>query len=56
MIPKKKMSYFEEETAKNVNKAKELWKDLKSSCQKSDKTKKSKISLKIDGAVQFNQW
>ena len=56
MIPKKKMSYFEEETAKNVNKAKELWKDLKSSCQKSDKIKKSKISLKIDGAIQFNQW
>ena len=53
MIRKKKKSYFEEELGKNRNKLKELWKVLKSLGLSSDKVKKSKISLKKDGAIQF---
>ena len=50
---KKKKSYFEEKLGKNRNKPKELWKVLKSFRVTSDKARKSKISLKKDGAIQF---
>ena len=53
MILKKKKSYFEEELGKNRNKPKELWKTLKSLGLSSDKTRQSNISLKKDGAIQF---
>ena len=53
MILKKKKSYFEEELGKNRSKPKELWKTLKSLGLSSDKAKQSKISLKKDGAIQF---
>ena len=53
MIPEEKKSYFEEELAKNRNKPKELWKALKSLGLSSDKARKSKISLKKDGKIQF---
>ena len=53
MILKKKKSYFEEELGKNRNKPKELWKTLKSLGLSSDKARQSKISLKKDGAIQF---
>ena len=53
MILKKKKSYFEEELGRNRNKPKELWKTLKSLGLSSDKARESKISLKKDGAVQF---
>ena len=53
MILKKKESYFEEELAKNRNKPKELWKALKLRGLSSDKARKSKISLKKDGKIQF---
>ena len=52
MILKKKKSYFEE-LGKNRNKPKELWKTLKSLGLSSDKTRQSKISLKKDGAIQY---
>ena len=53
MILKKKKSYFEKELGKNWNKPKELWKTLKSLSLSSDKARKSKISLKKHGAIQF---
>ena len=53
MILKKRKSYFEEELDKNRNKPKELWKALKSLGLNSDKARQSKISLKKDGAIQF---
>ena len=53
MILKKKKSYFEDELGKNRNKPKELWKTLKSLGLSSDKTRQSNISLKKDGAIQF---
>ena len=53
MILKKKKSYFEEELDKNRKKAKEFWKALKSLGQSLGWARKSKISLKKDGAVQF---
>ena len=53
MILEKKKSYFEEELGKNRNKPKELWKTLKSLGLSSDKARRSKISLKKDGAIQF---
>ena len=53
MILKKKKSYFQEELGKNRNKPKELWNTLKSLGLSSDKAKQSKISLKKDGAIQF---
>ena len=52
-ILKKKKSYFEEELAKNRNKPKELWKALKSLGLSQDKARKSYISIKKDGAIQF---
>ena len=53
MILKKKKSYFEEELGKNKNIQKELWKTLKPLGLNSDKARKSKISLKKDGTIQF---
>ena len=53
MILKKEKSYFEEELAKNRNKSEKLWKGLKSLDLSLDKVRKSKISLKKDGAIQF---
>ena len=53
MILKKKKSYFEQELGKNRNKPKELWKALKSLSLSSDKARKSKISLKKGGTIQF---
>ena len=53
MILKKKKSYFEEELAKNRNKLKEFWKALKLLGLSSDKARKSKVSLKEDGTIQF---
>ena len=53
MILKKKKSYFEEELAKNRNKPKELWRTLKSLGLSSDKARKSQITLKKDGTIQF---
>ena len=53
MILKKKKSYFQEELGKNRNKPKELWNTLKSLGLSSEKAKQSKISLKKDGAIQF---
>ena len=53
MILKKKKSYFEEELDKNRNKPKELLKTLKSLGLSSDKVRESEISLKKDGAIQF---
>ena len=53
MILKKKKSYFEEEPEKSRSKPKVLWKTLKSLGLSSDKARKSKISLKKDGAIQF---
>ena len=53
MILKKKKSYFEEELGKNRNKPKELWKVLKSLGLSSDKARKSNISFKKDGTIQF---
>ena len=53
MILKKKKSCLEEELRKNRNKPKELWKTLKSLGSSSNKAKQSKISLKKDGAIQF---
>ena len=53
MILKKEKSYFEEELAKNRNKSEKLWKTLKSLDLSLDKVRKSKISLKKDGAIQF---
>ena len=53
MILKKKKSSFEEELGKNRNKPKELLSVLNSLGASSDKARKSKISLKKDGAIQF---
>ena len=53
MILKNKKSYFEEELAKNRNKTKEPWKALKSLSLSSGKARKSNISLKKNGTVQF---
>ena len=53
MILKKKKSYFEEEPEKSRSKPKVLWKTLKSLGLSSDKARKSKISLKKDGTIQF---
>ena len=53
MILKKKKSYFEEELGKNRNQPKELWNTLKSLGLSSDKARQSKISLKKNGAIQF---
>ena len=53
MILKKKKSYFEQELGKNRNKSKELWKVLKALGLSSDKARKSKISHKKDGEIQF---
>ena len=53
MILKKKKSYFEEKLGKNRNKLQELLKTLKSLSRSSEKARQSKISLKKDGAIQF---
>ena len=53
MMQKKNKSYFKEELDRNRNKPKELWKTLKSFGLSTDKARKSKNSLKRDGAVQF---
>ena len=53
MILNEKRSYVEEELGKNRKKSKELWKTLKSLGLSSDKARQSKISLKKDGAIQF---
>ena len=53
MILKKKKSYYEEELGKDRNKSKELWKTLKSLGLSLDKARESKISLRKDGAIQF---
>ena len=53
VILKKKKSYFEEELDKNRNKPKELQKTLMLLDLSSDEAKQSKISLKKDGAIQF---
>ena len=53
MILKKKKSYFEEELAKDTNNPKKLWIGLKSLVLSLDKKRKSKISLKEDGTIQF---
>ena len=53
MILKKKKPYVKEELGKNRNKPKDLWNTLKSLGLSSDKARKSKISLKRDGAIQF---
>ena len=52
-ILKKKKSNFEEELGKNRNKPKERWKTWKSLSLSSDKARQLKISLKKDGAIQF---
>ena len=53
MILKKKKSCFDEELDKSRNKPKELWKALKSFSLSSNKARKSKISLKKEGTIQF---
>ena len=55
MIMKEKKPCFEEELDKNRNKPKELRKALKSLAfgLNSDKVRQSKVSLKEDGAIQF---
>ena len=53
MILKKKTFYFEEELGKNRNKPKELWKTSKSLGLNSDKARQTIISLKKEGAIQF---
>ena len=50
---KKKKPYFEEELVKNRNEPKRLWKALKSLDLSLDKVRKSKISVKKDGTIQF---
>ena len=53
MILKKKKPYFQEELGKNRSKPKELWNTLKSLGLSSDRARQSNISLKKDGAIQF---
>ena len=50
---KKKKPYFEEKLAKNRNEPKKLWKALKSLDLSLDKVRKTKISVKKDGTIQF---
>ena len=50
---KKKKPYFDEELAKNRNEPKKLWKALKSLDLSLDKVRKTKISVKKDGTIQF---
>ena len=53
VISKKKKSFFQEKNEKNANHSKELWKAFKSLGIKWGKVNQSKISLKNDGAIQF---
>ena len=53
MILGKKKSCLEEELDKNRKKPKELWKALKALGLSSEKASDSKISLRKDGAFQF---
>ena len=53
IILKKEKPYFEEELAKNRKKPNKLWKALKSLSLSSEEARKSKISLKKDGKIQF---
>ena len=53
IILKKEKPYFEEELAKNRKKPNKLWKALTSLGLSSEEARKSKISLKKDGKIQF---